>query len=92
MSDVGYGYLSVVRGQQSVVLFGRRKPGPSPHSGIFDGLGQVSVALPVDMSGGFGVLEQVDCGFGNADCGIEIEFLIYILFFFNPKSEIRNPK
>jgi hypothetical protein len=40
----------------SARLFGQRKPGPSLHSGIFDGPGQVSMALPVDMSSGFGVL------------------------------------
>jgi hypothetical protein len=28
------------------------------------------MALPVNIASCFGVLEQIDCGFGNADCGI----------------------
>ena len=43
-------------GKPHRVTFGQRKPGPSLHSGIFDGPGQVSMALLVYMSSGFGVL------------------------------------
>jgi hypothetical protein len=40
------------------------------------------------------VLEQLDCGFGNAQCGIQIEFSICSLAFSirNPQSAIRNMK
>jgi hypothetical protein len=40
----------------------------------------------------FGVLEHIDCGFGNADCGILKEFSNFVFVFSirNPKSPIRN--
>jgi hypothetical protein len=38
-------------------LFGKIFIHPPSHSGIFDGPGQISMALPVKEASGFGVLE-----------------------------------
>ena len=50
------------------------------------------MVLPVNMCNGPGVLEQLNCGFTNADCGIRKKSSIWTLRITirNPRSPIRN--
>ena len=50
------------------------------------------MVLPVRMARLFGVMEQVDCGFGNGEYGLwNSNYILNLPFIvFDPKSEIRN--